>query len=73
MTKDDDVCSEWFQGVQGLGQGCVLSPLLFKAFFAAILFFALYIERFSDNADKLVNLVHLEKQASKVGPETALE
>ena len=32
-----------------------------------------YIERFSDNADKLVNLVHLEKQASKVGPETALE
>ena len=25
------------------------------------------------DADKLVNLVHLENQASKVGPETALE
>ena len=57
---------------QGLRQ-CVLSPLLFNVFFAAILFVVLLIERFSKDAGKLTDLIHLQDQPSKVGPETALE
>ena len=71
VRNDDGRCSEWFEGAQGLRQGCVLSPLLLNVFFAAILLVAL--ERFSEDADILADLVHLqEKQPSEVGPETAL-
>ena len=52
-------------------QGCVLSPLLFKVFFAAILLVAL--ERFSEYADIIADLAHLQEQPSKVGPMRALE
>ena len=56
---------------QGLCQGCVLSPLLLNVFFAAILFVVL--ERFTKDAGILADLIHLQKQPSNVGPETALE
>lgn len=56
---------------QGLCQGCVLSSLLFKVLFAAILIAAL--EKFSKNTDIFLDLAHLQEQPSKVAPETALE
>ena len=48
VRNDDGRCSEWFEVAQGLRQGCVLSPLRFNVFFAAILLVAL--ERFSKDA-----------------------
>ena len=71
VRNDDGRCSEWFEVAQGLRRGCVLSPLLFNVFFAAILLVAL--ERFSKDADILADLIHLQEQSPKVGPETALE
>ena len=71
VRSDDGRCSEWFEVAQGLHQGCVLSPLLFNVFFAAVL--RVVLERFSKDAGILPDLIHLYKQPSKVGPETALE
>ena len=48
----------------------MLAPLLFNIFFAAMLLVAL--QRFSEDADILADLVHLKEQPGKVGPETAL-
>ena len=67
----DGRCSEWVEVAQGLRQGCVLSPLLFYVFFAAIL--RVVLERFSQDAGILADLIHLHEQPSKVSPETALE
>ena len=71
VRSDDGRCSEWFEVAQGLRQGCVLSPLQFSVFFAAIL--RIVLERFSKDAGILADVVHPHEQPSKVGPETALE
>ena len=34
---DDRVCSRWFAVEQGLCQGCMIAPLVFHIFFAAVI------------------------------------
>ena len=54
------------RGGTGARQGCMLSPLSFKVLFAAKL--NITLDRFSEDADILTHLVHLQGQPSKVDP-----
>ena len=63
-TDDGEHC-EWFDITQGPRQGCVLSPLLFDAFFAAAIHAVLV--RFSEDPDILRDIVHLDEDLGKTG------
>ena len=70
VRMDDRELSDWFEVTQGLRQGCVISLLLFNAFFAAAT--EAVLVRFSEDDTILKDLVYLEEEAG-VGAGTPLE
>ena len=71
VRMDDGELSEWFEVTQGLRQGCVLSPLLFKIFFAAVI--EEVLQRFSEDDTILENLVFLDEGSGGGLDETRLD
>ena len=73
VRLDDRVCLRWFAVEQGLRQGCMLAPLLFDTFFAAVI--NVTFTRFKADEGIMGAVVHLRKKrrAERRGEATAGE
>ena len=60
VRLDDGECSDKFDGEQGLRRRCVLAPLLFNAFFTAVLRVA--EKHFLGDAAITENMMHLQRK-----------
>ena len=56
IRSSDGTCSKPFDVNQGLRPACVLSPLLFNVFIAAVLIVVL--QKFNEDVDVLAELTH---------------
>ena len=65
VQLDDRVCSGWFAMERDLRQGCVLAPLLFNIFFAAVI--NVTSTRFKADKGIIDALVHLKKKKGSGG------
>ena len=64
VTMDQLTCAS-------LPTPCVLSPLLFNIFFAAVL--TVVLQRFSENTAILAELMHVKEPPTSMGPEPAMD
>ena len=64
VRTDDGERSEWFDVTELLRQGCVLSPLIFNIFFAAVTHAV--VVRVSEDPDNVRDLVHLREDLEAV-------
>ena len=71
MRPDDSVCADWFEVQQGLRQGCVLSPLIFNIFLAAVL--TAGFQNISEDTVSLAELVRLKEPPTSMEPEPAMD
>ena len=65
VRLEDRVCSRWFAVKQGRRQGCMLAPLLFNIFFAAVISVA--YTRFKADKGIMDTFVHLRKKRGAGG------
>ena len=65
VRLDDRVCSGWFAIEHGLREGCVLAPLLFNIFFAAVINVA--STRFKADRGIMDALMHLREKKKAGG------